>query len=337
MTDDKPIWGIHMELHHGLLGVTESFIAIGRPAVGDLSKIPANRNAFKKAIASAYPTLKLGAVPVHAGTLYRFANEMKQGELIIYPSKPDRMVNLGLIDSGYLFDPLSDHDFPNRRKVRWVRHLPRAEFSQNALYEIGSAVTLFQIKNYAEEFLAAFDGTTIDVADVDEETVEAASISVEETTKDFIIKRLKTTLDPYQFERFIAHLLERMGYHTRVTQKSGDGGIDIIASKDELGFEAPIIKVQCKQVLGNAGQPEVAQLYGHIEQREHGLFVTLGDFTTQARQFERGKHNLRLLNGEELTELIFSYYDTFEPRYQVLLPLKRTYTAGAVSKESMSD
>jgi restriction system protein len=128
-----------------------------------------------------------------------------------------------------------------------------------------------------------------------------------------------------------------MGYHARVTRKSNDGGIDIIASKDELGFEPPIIKVQCKQVETNIGQPDVAQLYGHIEQREHGLFVTLGGFTQQALQFERSKHNLRLLTGDELTGLIFNYYDQFEPRYQMLLPMKRIFAPSSVSKEPLSE
>jgi len=147
-----------------------------------------------------------------------------------------------------------------------------------------------------------------------------------------VLKRLKAVLDPYEFEQFVAHLLERMGYHTRVTQKSGDGGIDIIASKDELGFEKPI-KVQCKQVLTSIGQPDVAQLYGHVNDEEHGLFVTLGDYTNQARTFERSKQNLRLIDGATLVDLIFSHYDKFEPSYQTLLPLRQVYVPGKIATE----
>lgn len=333
MNEERPIWGIHMEMHHGMRPVTEGFVAIGWPKVGDLSKLPPTREAYKKNVATAYPTTKPGAIPVVAGTLFKFANEMKKGDLVIYPSKPDRMVNLGTVHSEYRFDPATDPHFPNRLAVKWSRHIPRAEFSQNALHEIGSAVTLFQVKNNAEEFVAAFEGKPIESADVDEETVETASEITEETTTDFVLKRLKSGLDPYQFEKFIAHLLERMGYHARVTPQSGDGGVDIVAHKDELGFEDPIIKVQCKQTLTNIGQPEVAQLYGHVEATQHGLFVTLGEYTPQARQFERAKHNLRLIKGEELVALIFNHYDRFEPRYQMLLPMKKVYIPSAVSKE----
>ncbi len=119
-----------------------------------------------------------------------------------------------------------------------------------------------------------------------------------------------------------------MGYHARVTQASGDGGVDIIAHRDELGFEPPIIKVQCKQMLGTIGRPDVQRLHGAIEREEHGLFVTLGSFSPDARTFERTKPNLRLIDGEELIDLIYAHYREFEPRYQALLPLKPTYIPG---------
>lgn len=205
----------------------------------------------------------------------------------------------------------------------------RASFSQSALNEIGSAITLFQVTTHADEFLAAMEGEAFEAQDIDEEvSAEQVSLQVEESTEDFIIKRLKANQTPYQFEHFVAHLLKCMGYHSRVTQASGDGGIDIIAHRDELGFEPPIIKVQCKQILTTIGRPEVQQLHGAIENGEHGLFVTLGSFSPDARTFERTKPNLRFIDGPTLIELIYSHYHQFEPRYQMLLPLKRTYIPG---------
>ena len=331
MADEKTIWGVHMPRSLGANPIDQGYIAVGWASLGDLSKLSQSRDAFKTAVNAKYPEFKVGAVPVHAGTLFKFVHEIKVGDFIIYPSKPDRMVNLGRVIGDYSFDPSGDARYPNRRKVDWMHSIPRAEFSQNALHEIGSAVTLFQVKNNADEFLFAFEGKPFETDIVDDETAEATSAATEDVTEDFVIKRLKSKLDPYQFEAFIAHLLERMGYHARVTPRSGDGGVDVIAHKDELGFEPPIIKIQCKQTLNTVGQPEVAQLYGHVEtSREHGLFITLGEYSAQARQFERSKHNLRLLSGEDLVALIFDHYDQFEPRYQMLLPLRKTFVPGTV-------
>lgn len=312
--------------------IKEGFVAIGWSEVGDLSKLPTTREAFREIVAGTYPERKPGSFPVTGGTLFRFTHEMKRGDVVIHPSKIDRLVHIGIIDGDYIHLAAAE-SYPNRRKVKWLKHVPRATFSQSALHEIGTAVTLSQVRNHLEEFLAALKGQAFEPEEIDEAATESPSEETEEATKDFVLKRLKSQLDPYQFEHFVAHLLERMGYHTRVTQQSSDGGIDILASKDELGFEKPIIKVQCKQKLSSTGHPEVAQLYGHIDKEEHGLFVTLGDYTAQARTFERSKPNLRLIDGSTLVDLIFNHYERFDPSYQTLLPLKRTYVPARIARD----
>ncbi|WP_439533224.1 restriction endonuclease [Polymorphobacter sp.] len=331
MSNSEPVmWGLHMREALGMSPIEENFVAIGWDEVGDLKAIAPSREAFKAAVTTALPHRKPGAIPGDAGVLYRFSVEMKLGDLIIFPCKVDRQVYIGRIEGPYTHQPATGH-WPNRRKVKWLKALPRASFTQTALHEIGSAITLFRVTTHADEFLAALSGDTPIPADLDEASAEEVSAQVEESTEDFIVKRLKSALSPYDFERFVAHLLTCMGYHARVTQQSGDGGVDIIAHRDELGFEPPIIKVQCKQMLGNHGRPEVAQLIGVLGHGEHGLFVTLGGFTAEARSFERGKPNLRLLDGVALVELVYAHYHKFEPRYQVLLPLKRTYVPAPAS------
>ena len=172
---------------------------------------------------------------------FRFLAEMKPGDLVIFPSKPDRMVNIGVIDDPYAYQAQAPFDCPHRRAVKWLKHIPRADFTQGALNEIGSALTLLKVAPNADEFLAALEGQAFEPADIDEVSAERVTEQVEESTEDFIITRLKTSQTPYQFEHFIAHLLKCMGYHSRVTQASADGGVDIIAHRDELGFEPPIL------------------------------------------------------------------------------------------------
>ncbi len=331
---EKPIWGIHMRRDHALAPIEQGYVAIGWHEMGDLSLIKPTRDAFKAAYERAYPDAGPGKVRTSAGVPYRFLVEMKPGDLVIFPSKPDRMVNIGVVDGPYVYDPRALFDCPHRRAVKWLKHIPRADFSQAALNEIGSALTLFKVATNADEFLAALEGEAFEPADIDEASAERVSEQVEESTEDFIIKRLKTSQTPYQFEHFIAHLLKCMGYYSRVTQASGDGGVDIIAHRDELGFEPPIVKVQCKQILSTIGRPDVQKLFGAIEREEKGLFVTLGSFSPDARTFEQTKHNLRLIDGAALIELIYEHYHQFEPRYQMLLPLKRSYIPGPIVSAS---
>jgi restriction system protein len=114
-----------------------------------------------------------------------------------------------------------------------------------------------------------------------------------------------------------------MGYRTRISEEGPDGGIDIIAREDELGFKPPIIKVQVKSTEGNIGDPVVCALYGKVGPNEFGLLVTLGSFTAQTLNFARSKSNLRLIDGRELVELILQHYEEFDSRYKGQLPLSR--------------
>jgi restriction system protein len=96
-----------------------------------------------------------------------------------------------------------------------------------------------------------------------------------------------------------------------------DGGIDIIAHKDELGFEPPIIEVQVKSGdKGTVGDPAVSSLSGKVSQNEFGMIVTLGTYTTQAINFAKRRTNLRLSDGGELVELVLAHAasDSFSAR-----------------------
>ena len=322
-SEESPIWGIRMGREFDTRPIDESFNAIGWAKVGDLAKIQSDREAFKAVVARTYSEIRRGAIPVVASTLLKFAREMRSGDRIVYPSKIDRKINLGFVDGEYSYKA-NERRTPNVRRVKWVKQFDRTDFSHRALYEIGSAVTLFQIRNNAEEFLTAFEGKPPESADVDATLPNGTSDNAGETTEDFIIKRLKSCLSPYQFEKFVAHLVERTGYRARVTKASGDGGVDIIAHKDELGFEG-IVKVQCKQTLSTIGEPDISRLCGHVQSGEFALFVTLGDYSTQALHYARNKPNIRLIGGEDLVRLVTDHYEQFEPRYQALLPLKKVY------------
>jgi restriction system protein len=308
-----------------LLFLKKNVIALGWYEAGDLSALKADREDFKALVAKAYPNAKSGSYPVSAGQLFRFVHEMKVGDMVVYPSKSDRQIHIGQVEGDYAYNPKLESAYPNTRPVKWLKTLPRTAFSQGALYEIGSALSLFQIKTYTDEFLAALAGKSAPLNADKDETVAYVVAEIEETTRDFILKRLAQQLKGHLLAHFIAHLLQAMGYRTRVAPEGPDGGIDIIAHKDELGFVPPIVKVQVKSSEDKIGEPVVAGLYGKVGQGEYGLFVTLGSFTNQAITFARNKSNLRLIGGLELVDLVLQHYEQFDPHYKGLIPLKRVY------------
>ncbi|MDQ3605705.1 MAG: restriction endonuclease, partial [Gemmatimonadota bacterium] len=265
MAPEPTLWGIHAGRsgEADALFLKKNVIALGWSKIGDLSALQPSREAFKAAVAAAYPDKKKGAIPGDAGMLFRFRHEIADGDLVVYPRKIDRQIHLGRVTGAYRFDAKADDHYWHHRPVKWIRAMPRTHFSQGALYEIGSALSLFQVRNYAHEFRAAVEGKTVSPLLVGEdETVGMVAEEIEATTRDFILKRFAQDLKGHPFAEFVAHLLNTMGYRTRVSPPGPDSGIDIVAHRDELGFEPPIIKVQVKSTEGSVGNPDAAALYG---------------------------------------------------------------------------
>lgn len=125
--DDVRIWGIHAV--DDRLFLDKSVIAMGWQEMGDLAALGNNREAFKQRYAEVYPDSKKQAMANCAGMLYRFVHEMQVGDYIVFPSKIDRQINLGIVSSDYF---LSDGNsvYIQQRKINWIKHLPRTAFSQ---------------------------------------------------------------------------------------------------------------------------------------------------------------------------------------------------------------
>ena len=319
-SNEKRLWGIHTT--NESLFLNDHVIAIGWPDLGNIGKLDNNRDAYKDRYVEAYPADKKGKVAISAGQLYRFVHEMCMGDYVVFPSKSNREINIGVIEGEYSYHP-ETYDYVNQRKVKWIKHLPRTAFSQGALYEIGSAMSLFAVKNYADEFFAALDKrNTSQLPDEDDETVAATADEIIESTKDFILKELSKHLKGYDLELFVADLLGAMGYRTTVSTHGGDSGIDITAYKDEL---PPRILVQVKSQDGDIKETTIQSLKGAMREGDYGLFITLSNHTKNAKKYLDNTPIIRGINGSDLVELILKYYDKLSEKHQKIIPLKMVY------------
>lgn len=322
------VWGIHCK--DDSLFRKESIIAIGWKEMGDLITLGSDREAFKMRYAQVYSDAKKGNIANGAGMLYRFCCEAQIGDYVVYPSKSDRQVNIGIIEGAYRYDA-AQPEYVQTHKVKWIKQFPRTYFSQGALYEIGSALSFFMVKNYADEFLGALDKGFKKVNDPEneDETVAATAEEIIESTRDFILKELSRQLKGYDLEEFVADLLRAMGYRTKVSPHGGDRGIDIIAYKDEL---PPRIIVQVKSQDSEIKEATIQSLKGAMQTGDYGLFVTLSDYTKKAKDFLQKTPSIRGINGMELVDLITKYYGDLSEKYKRIIPLQMVYIP--VSKES---
>lgn len=133
---------------------------------------------------------------------------------------------------------------------------------------------------------------------------------LKEKIKNRTMDQLKK-IDPYKLEQLIGRLLTQMGYSSVVvTQKSNDGGIDLVA---ELitPFGRSTTSVQVKRRQNPINRPEIDQFTGALERTKvtQGLFITTSRFSNGAIKAVQNQQarQIELIDGEKLTELLITY------------------------------
>ncbi len=214
--------------------------------------------------------------------------------------------------------------------MEWSGRLSREVFSGGALSELGSDLSLFEIRTHASEIASRFTGSR----DVEPQPEEAATgIDIGATTRDFIARRLRSDFKGVPLEHLVADLFRAMGYHTRTTRAAGDGGIDVVAHHDELGIEPPILKIQVKARDAHVGADVVKAFSAMVHERDVGIFMTTGGFTQAATEFAGSRSNLRLMDGTTLIDLIQKFYDHLDARYRQMIPLRKVLIPDLTTQE----
>lgn len=327
------MWGVHHD--GGVQFVEQGVIALGWQETGDLSGLPDNRQPFRDVVVTVWPQKKPGTQASWAGQLYRLVHEMKAGDVVVYRSKQGtKDIAIGIVTGPYVYAGAGEA-YPHRRPVEWkCTEVPATTFSQGALYELGSALSLFRVKNHAGEFEAVLTGASPPTPEVDDPTLPVGQLPAEDEpdaeritdfTRDYIVKRFDAELKGHAFAQFVAAVLEAVGYVTQISPPGTDGGVDIVASRDPLGLEPPLIKVQVKSSSGKTGAPDVQALLGTLGTGERGLFVAAGGFTPQAVTVGRTNPALRLLDADGLIELVLENYERLDETTRAALPLRRVW------------
>ena len=150
----------------------------------------------------------------------------------------------------------------------------------------------------------------------DEEVLELTPIqqlfeinrSIREDVCAELLESLKSGT-PAFFEKVVVDVIQAMGYGVgEVTQLSHDGGIDGIIKEDKLGLDK--IYIQAKRYTEDSvDRPEVQKFSGAMDSyfARKGIFVTTSSFSKGARDFKPLDKNIVLIDGKQLSELMYDY------------------------------
>lgn len=117
--------------------------------------------------------------------------------------------------------------------------------------------------------------------------------------------RFLIDLNPREFELLVEQLYRRMGYDTRLTMISKDGGRDILASRVSPG-QQETLRIECKRYTKPVGVEVARSLLGVVsdEKANKGTLITTSRFTGPARRFAGQNPRLELIDGDQLVLLI---------------------------------
>lgn len=110
-----------------------------------------------------------------------------------------------------------------------------------------------------------------------------------------------------EFEEYVAELLRFQGYRTRMTPRSGDYGVDVVASKDGVKTA-----VQVKRYSKKLDQKPIREAVTGMAVRQYGctkaMVVTNSTFT-KAATFLAAESGCELVDREKLGEWIVTFQD----------------------------
>lgn len=149
--NEQSVWAIHNRDEE--LFLRTNTVALGWKEVGNVKKDMYTRESLKERFIEVYPNKKRRSAPIASNMLYRFAYEVEVGDLVIFSTKSDRMIHIGRIESEYFYND-SEPEYRHVRKVKWLKTVPRDQFTVDGLHEIGSALSFFSVKKHVSEFLS---------------------------------------------------------------------------------------------------------------------------------------------------------------------------------------
>lgn len=278
---------------------------------------------------SAEPQAKQGTVVSGASQVWRFVNDIQDGDWVVTYSPANRLYSIGKVASSAEYRPeWAEQGMPLMRKVQWqAQELPRDNLSTSTKNSLGSTLTLFEVpSNAAAEVLAALKGKPAPAVEDEADEVIADPLADIELQALERIKDRVNELDWDDMQQLVAGILRAMGYKTQVSPPGSDRGKDIVASPDGFGFEHPRIVVEVKHRKGPMGSQEIRSFLGGRHKDDRGLYVSTGGFSKDAQyEADRAAIPLAMWTLDHVVRALIEHYDATDAETKRIVPLKRLY------------
>lgn len=302
--------------------------AIGWSQLAAHAKPGVGRKQLIALYQSAEPQMKQGTVISGASQVWRFVNEIQDGDWLITYSPANRLYLVGKVNGpAEHHSEWAEQGMSLVRKVQWQqRELPRDNLGTSTKNSLGSTLTLFEVpSSAAAEVIAALKGKPVLKVEEAEESIADPLADIESQALERIKDRVNE-LDWDEMQQLVAGILRAMGYKTQVSPPGSDRGKDIVASPDGFGFEHPRIVVEVKHRKGQMGSQDIRSFLGGRHKDDRGLYVSTGGFSKDAQyEADRASIPLAMWTLDHVVRALIEHYDATDAETKRIVPLKRLH------------
>ena len=311
-------------------------VVVGWDDVPDLSEIN-DRDQLLKLITDTYPDENPKRIKNWETQLWAFARRFQKHDLVALPLKTQSAIAFGRIADDYRFVPDAPSQARHQRPVEWINtDIARSKLDSDLRYSLGGAMTVFGVhRNNAEARVKALlEGKPMPIPVVPQQTnnedddAVAAAVDIQQQTDDQIVDFISRKFKGHNLTRLVEGVLTAQGYTVRTSLPGADGGVDIVAGRGAMGFEAPRLCVQVKSGDDPVDVTVLRELRGVMKayRAEQGLIVSWGGFKRTVDQEARQLFfEIRLWNQSDLVKAIQDAYEHLPDELQAELPMKRTW------------
>ncbi len=314
----------------------------------DLTPYKEDREKLRELVSQVIGGSK-GRIANYTGQLWVMINRIQIGDYMVLPIRSTSQIAIGQVVEPYKY--LKDEIDDSRRHVlgvRWLKtDIPKAQIKQDLLYQMGSALTVFQIGNNdagyrleqllngkqdpgSRSLLSSGSPMPSSIATSEVETSDQQNdyLDLEEIAQDEISRRLQEDFKGHDLSVLVEALLSAEGFKCRNSPPGADGGVDVLAGLGPLGMDSPKLVVQVKSQTSSVSDVVLQQLNGaiHRYQADQGLLVTFGGVTSPARAYLESQYfNIRVWTMDDIIEAIYRHYDALDDEIRAKLPLKQIW------------
>jgi restriction endonuclease Mrr len=188
------------------------------------------------------------------------------------------------------------------------KNKPCIHFVEGALYNPHLCPECMEVKSKTEEVLNELKELDLNKKNF-QDKCNKLNLETEKKIQDVIHSELDflRNIDPYLFEVKVGDLFKKLGYKTKVTSKTSDGGKDVIIKKN-----GETTYVECKRYGENqkVSRPDLQKLCGvmMVDNVKKGIIVTTSNFTKECIEFSKKNKvfDIQLINWEKLISMFQS-------------------------------